>query len=112
MKTTEELSRQTLTINGDLLKAIFNGGIVISYKFNGWDWYVLVKHPKGKFKVIEDEHGRREFQYTEFQTFDNNEFYETTHRNGTSKEVLAKFKKEFYETYLIKERAFKLGNID
>jgi hypothetical protein len=111
MKTTFEDSIQTLNINGTLIKAILNGSIVVNYNFTGWTWYVLVKHPKGKFKVIEDEQfGKREFQYTQYCT-NENVFYEAVHRNGTPKEVLKNFKKDFYESKYLNERAFEVGNI-
>jgi len=104
-------SEEMPIIDGSLLKAILNGATVVNYRFTGFGWYVLVKYPKGKFKVTQDkEYGIREFQYTQFESLETG-FYEAVHRNGTPKEVLKKFIKDFYEEKYLKERAFKLDNI-
>jgi hypothetical protein len=112
MKTTEEKALKALAITGSLLNALMQGGTIIEHRFTGWDWFILVKHPKEKFRIVQDSpSGHRAFQYTQFETSKNTGMFEAVHRNGTPREVLGKFRTDFYNSKFAKERAFELGNI-
>ena len=104
MKTTKEIARKTLAINGELLTAILNGGKIIWSDFNGWDWTILVKFP---------EPNKNGFAYGQFETMDgiDSEFYQAVERSGTPKQVLTKVMDDFCDTRRLKNKAFELGNI-
>jgi hypothetical protein len=89
-------------INGQLAEYLIKGAVIVLCKFDGYDFHVLVKLPKGY--TYDD----RSWSYAIFETsicsIASPNFSLMSHHNRTPRDMDREFSKGFYEDYGHKKR--------